>query len=533
MSVGPVLRSVLGGALGTAIGEGVGGYPGRSYAADFASDRYWSEGISVPAATAYSFLRASLSLAAKLDGSYLTFANDNLARTDVGAQIEPSRVNSIRNDTFAGSTVGVIGSGGVLPTNMARQAGTGIAIAVVGTGTENGLEYMDVRWSGTAGASVNPALFFEPQAASGVAASFGQSWGMSLFCKLVAGSLANITGGTLSVAWNEYNAGSTYLSTKVAQAIAPGAAMARYGSAGAIVSGTTAFMTPMLLWSAANGAVIDFTVRIYRPRLELGATVTSPGTGTRAVDALTINLPSGTHDLDVIFDDDSVFKTANKVTSYAVPTTLARPRIKRIEAYAPPIHDTFARADGAPGTADSGQAWQFPTIEAGVVAPVISGNKLVASADLSPGTTACYSGLALDAPAKEMRAKISFAAGAAFGSAVLIANPHGLSSVQNIRDDSLHIVFGDTRVDFGVFVGGVYSTSAGNVNYGAALAHDGTVYEIGWSISGDTVTVRLPDGTTTSKTDPRFSACNGKYCTFETFFGAGLCQAQFSYASAR
>jgi len=44
------------------------------------------------------------------------------------------------------------------------------------------------------------------------------------------------------------------------------------------------------------------------------------------------------------------------------------------------------------------------------------------------------------------------------------------------------------------------------------------VYSIGWSVSGNIITVNAPDETTTTVTDSRISSVMGRYCTFEQFW---------------
>ena len=65
----------------------------------------------------------------------------------LGFLIEESRTNSIRNNTMQGA---VAGTPGTNPTNWdIVVSGTGITQQIVGTGTEDGITYIDVRFSGT------------------------------------------------------------------------------------------------------------------------------------------------------------------------------------------------------------------------------------------------------------------------------------------------------------------------------------------------------------------------------------------------
>lgn len=76
-------------------------------------------------------------------------------------------------------------------------------------------------------------------------------------------------------------------------------------------------------------------VRIWGAQTELGATassviLTSASSATRAADALSIVLPTGTHDLTFTFDDDSTQAVTGQTGTYNVPTNLNRPNIKRV-----------------------------------------------------------------------------------------------------------------------------------------------------------------------------------------------------------
>src|SRR5262249_49436220 len=68
-----------------------------------------------------------------------------LARASTGWYFD--QVNQLRNPTAAGA---VPGSPGTLPTNWRQGGGTGgLTQTVVGTGTENGIPYLDYRLQGT------------------------------------------------------------------------------------------------------------------------------------------------------------------------------------------------------------------------------------------------------------------------------------------------------------------------------------------------------------------------------------------------
>lgn len=207
---------------------------------------------------------------------------------ETGFRSEGSRTNHIRNNSMQGATTGVIGSGGAVPTNWTASA-TGLSVEVVGTGSEDGIDYIDVKFSGTAGSTFCSLAF--DSVLSG-AFSTGNPYTGSVFWRLVGGSNANISSITHRLAYYLSPSGSTNINATQALPTS-----ARLSSQRAIVSGTTAGTLAgggqlLLIWSYSNGAAIDFTIRIGWPQVEAGAIPSSPirttsAAVTRSADVLT------------------------------------------------------------------------------------------------------------------------------------------------------------------------------------------------------------------------------------------------------
>jgi hypothetical protein len=188
----------------------------------------------------------------------------------LGLLIEEARTNSIRNNTMVGA---VAGTPGTLPTNWSIFTSlTGLTREVVGTGTENGIDYIDFRLSGTPSAAGSYNFHFETITA--VAASVGQTWTLSTYAKLQAGSFTGIS--SFQLIQVEYNSASGFL-TQGASTISPTSAALntqRFSYTRTTSNASVAYLRPSSIFNL-TGAAIDITLRIGLPQLEQGAFATS------------------------------------------------------------------------------------------------------------------------------------------------------------------------------------------------------------------------------------------------------------------
>jgi hypothetical protein len=176
--------------------------------------------------------------------------------------LEPQRTNSIRNSTMVGA---VAGSPGTLPTNWTIN--TAVTQTIVGSGTENGLAYIDIRFNGTASGSL---ILLSSESSSGIAASNGQTWTNSFYFKTIASPLPPTSYNVHTIQRaSGTNIGAFNL------AFTPTTTLARYAQTVTTNQATITHIQPYFFASVTSGAAYDFTIRIAAPQMELGAYATT------------------------------------------------------------------------------------------------------------------------------------------------------------------------------------------------------------------------------------------------------------------
>jgi hypothetical protein len=188
----------------------------------------------------------------------------------LGLLIEEQRTNSIRNNTGVGA---VAGTPGTVPTNWSvTSTASGVTREIVGTGTESGIAYIDIKYSGTPSANLAISIAFE--GTSSVAAAVGQTWTVSAYLKLQAGSFTG-TQTTLNILGTNGTIGTESFSTPNVTSTPSNIATARLSASGTLADVTTLFVQPRVRISVTSGVPVDITLRIGLPQLEQGAFATS------------------------------------------------------------------------------------------------------------------------------------------------------------------------------------------------------------------------------------------------------------------
>jgi hypothetical protein len=188
-----------------------------------------------------------------------------------GLLVEVTKTNSLRNNTWAGAVAGTPGTSPNLQSWDTSE--NSLTRQIVGVGQEDGIDYIDVRLSGTPSASSSFIIVL--QDSSNAAAAAGQTWSGSTFLRLVAGSLTNLSLNHFMSARD--NVG-VFVDGVSAPRVPTSAALKtqRYSLTDTLVGGTIVGIDMDLRLGYTNALAIDVTLRIGLPQLEQADAPSTP-----------------------------------------------------------------------------------------------------------------------------------------------------------------------------------------------------------------------------------------------------------------
>lgn len=181
----------------------------------------------------------------------MQIASNDVPRLDYGLV-----TNLVSNSTMFGATIGIIGSGGSLPTGWSVPGHAGLQYEIVDIGTQYGLEYIDLKISGT------------PNATSGyistdatVTSIGGTYCTASSYAAIIGGATTNFASINVRV---QFDVGTTSTSTNMIPTLT--SKLRRYQAIAAISlnGGVDARIT----YGLTIGQAVNVTLRIAGVQLE-------------------------------------------------------------------------------------------------------------------------------------------------------------------------------------------------------------------------------------------------------------------------
>src|SRR5215472_3121100 len=281
---------------------------------DFVNGVY--SGVVGPPTSFLTTTRAGTAYAVDASGNWASFAANTPRITNLGLLVEEARTNSIRNNSMQGA---VVGTPGTLPTNWSIGL-AGLSQQVVGIGTVNGIDYIDLRLFGTTASTSGYIALFENTSA--IAAAQNDVWTESVFLGVSGGSLSNITSVQLdqvSIPGNADQNGPNILSQI-------SSAFARFSLT---ITQTLVGLTnlqPRLKFQCNNGAAVDVTWRVGWPQMEKGGWATSPIRTTsaaviRAIDNIVLTTPP-TYGNNITLVNTAIYFGPPNAAATQVPLTI-------------------------------------------------------------------------------------------------------------------------------------------------------------------------------------------------------------------
>lgn len=199
------------------------------------------------------------------------YNSDNTSR---GLLVESSSKNEIRNSTCVGAIAGEVGNVGQLP-NFWSESLTSLTNEIIESGTENGIEYVDIRFYGTAtsqgsaspGTNISHQIFLESNKIAvppyDPEEPEDSVWTNSLYAKVIDETLPP---NEYLCTIYAYDSSNTFLDFKTSS-FEPTKSLQRY-SVTFELNQDVAFVQPIIRFRVIEGEQYNFTLRIGLPQME-------------------------------------------------------------------------------------------------------------------------------------------------------------------------------------------------------------------------------------------------------------------------
>ncbi|EHM00521.1 hypothetical protein HMPREF9946_02561 [Acetobacteraceae bacterium AT-5844] len=246
----------------------------------------------MPASTAYTIdqlftmSRASKRTVVDGTGNLIEIANNTFGLTYDPVTLKPlgllqefTGLNYIRNPRGEGLTVGQIGSGGVAPTNWILQGSASPNTRhIVGSGVENGIPYVDVRFTSPGVSSGNALEIVFETMTGGAPVVVGDTVTVSAYISLQSGTIPTGT-NLMALSISENDSTGLYLGMRQGYIETPPTGPLirnRIERTQTMVAPTVAFARPLIRIHPGSGDAFDFVLRVGIPQLEKNFVASSP-----------------------------------------------------------------------------------------------------------------------------------------------------------------------------------------------------------------------------------------------------------------
>lgn len=235
------------------------------------------------------------------------FTHDVVTGQPLGLLLEPSRTNFVANPRFEGGTPGVIGSGGVLPSTMGMNSPPGLTRTFLGTGVEDGIPYLDMRWDGTTTGGLGTFNFV----VGPWVCSVGQTFALRFVARLIGGMLVNVFNLRMRV---QERQGSTQLANFPKVVFTPTAApliAQQRVDTHTVTNSNTDNALLQFAFDITPNQPVDITLRLGLPQVEAGSVTTtpifppagSPAVSTRAAETAVMQVPGPDRNVRLLVQD--------------------------------------------------------------------------------------------------------------------------------------------------------------------------------------------------------------------------------------